>query len=174
MNTMKRTIVKLFRRINKYHMTILALVLVILVAYMLGTVQNEIEHTEIYKPYFNDYWIQQASIDPKETVRSALENQIEREYTLSIEVKEIWVDEEETKRIIKRYLGSELAEKRGWTDEDLRERFIVVRAKYYADYDGKKIFYTDGHLEQYFYLMQDKKNKKWIIVDNTSAYDVIE
>jgi len=173
MNTMKRTIVKLFRRINKYHMTILALVLVILATYMFGTVQNEIEHTEIHKPY-NDYWIQQASIDPKETVRSALENQIEREYTLSIEVKEIWVDEEETKRNIKRYLGSELAEKSGWTDEDLRERFIVVGAKYYADYDGKKIFYTDGHLEQYFYLMQDKKNKKWIIVDNTSAYDVIE
>jgi hypothetical protein len=151
-------------------MIILALVLVILAAYMFGTVQNEIEHTKIYKPY-NDYWIQQASIDPKETVRSALENQIEREYTLSIEVKEIWVDEEETKRNIKNYLGSELAETRGWTDEDLRERFIVVGAKYYVDYDGKKIFYTDGHLEQYFYLMQYKKNKKWIIVENTSACD---
>ncbi len=142
--------------------------------YIVKKLKYWINSSAIHKPYFNDYWIQQASIDPKETVRSALENQIEREYTRSIEVKEIWIDEEETKRIIKRYLGSELAEKRGWTDEDLRERFIVVRGKYCADYDGKKIFYTDGYLEQYFYLMQDKKNKKWIIVDNTSAYEVIE
>lgn len=118
-----------------------------------------------------DPWIQKPSIDPIETVESAIENQIDKEYTLSMQIEEIKIDDEETKRVVQMYSGSELAETRGWTDEYLAEHFIVVWASYYVEYDHTKTFLEDGHIGQYFYLMQDETGI-WTIVDNTGAYTI--
>lgn len=115
-----------------------------------------------------DPWLQKPSADPVQTVQSAIENQIDKEYTISVRVDEIKVDEDETARVAAMYSDSELAEARGWTDEYLTEHFIVVWAKYYVQYDHSKTFMDDGYTEQYFYLTQDTETGEWTISDNTS------
>ena len=121
-----------------------------------------------YKLGWFDPWLQKTSANPIETVQSAIENQIDKDYTLSVRVDEIRVDDDETTRIISMYSGSELAEARGWTDEYLAEHFVVVWTKYYVEYDHTKTFINDGYTEQYFYLTEDIETGKWTIVDNTS------
>lgn len=115
-----------------------------------------------------DSWFQKPSADPIRTVQSAIEGQADKEYTICVRVDEIEVSESETERVIKMYSGSDLAKERGWTDEYLAEHFVVVWAKYYAEYDHTKTFMNDGCMEQYFYLAQDVKTGKWQIVENTS------
>lgn len=117
----------------------------------------------------SDLWLQKPSGDPLEVVRSALENQMKKEYTLCVEVKNIRIDEAETVRVSAMYTGSELAQYRGWTDECLTERFVVVKAEYYVEYDHRKTFLEDGEIEQWFYLIQDEKSGDWTIVDNTGG-----
>ena len=45
---------------------------------------------------------------------------------------------------------------------------MVVRAKYYVEYDHTKTFMDDGTTRQDFYLVQDVKTGEWKIIDNTS------
>jgi hypothetical protein len=116
---------------------------------------------------YNDPWFQKPSPDPLETVRSAIENQMDKEYTMSVAVESIVIDEAETARIVALYSGSELAQSRGWTDAYLAEYFIVVQAVYYAEYDHTKTPLPDGYTRQYFYLTQDIKSGKWTISDNS-------
>lgn len=115
-----------------------------------------------------DRWIQKPSINPTETVKSAIENQIDKQYTINVRVDEIKIDDTETKRVIEMYTGSELAEARGWTDEYLAEHFVVVWAKYYVEYDHTKTFMNDGYTEQYFYLTENTETGEWTIIDNTA------
>ncbi len=122
----------------------------------------------VYELGMFDHWLQKPSAEPIETVRSAIEGQADKDYTISLRVEEIKVDEDETARVKAMYSGSELAKARGWTDEFLEEHFIVVWAKYYTEYDHTKTFLDDGYTEQYFYLTQDTKSGKWTICDNTS------
>lgn len=117
----------------------------------------------------SDAWLQRPSDDPLEVVRTALENQLKKEYTISMEVKNVRIDEAETIRVSAMYMGSELAQYRGWTDECLSERFVVVKAEYYVEYDHKKTFLDDGYRKQYFYLIQDEESGDWTIIDNTSG-----
>ena len=115
-----------------------------------------------------DPWLQKASADPVETVQSAIEGQLEKEYTLGVRVREISVDEAETQRMIGNYAGSELAQSRGWTDEYLAEHFLAVRAKYYVEYDHTKTFLEDGDIDQFFYLIEDTETGLWTIIDNST------
>ena len=87
-----------------------------------------------------DPWLQKLSVDPIKTVQSAIEGQAGKEYTIAVRVDEIKIGEAETAHVKTRYIGSELAEARGWTDEYLEEHFIVVWAKYYVEYDHTKTF----------------------------------
>lgn len=48
-----------------------------------------------------DPWLQKPSTDPVQTVQSAIEGQAGKEYTISVRVDEIKVDESETERVIK-------------------------------------------------------------------------
>jgi hypothetical protein len=114
-----------------------------------------------------DPWLQKPSADPTETVQSAIENQIDKTYTISVSIDEIKVDDDETKNAVRRYSGSELARARGWTDKYLAAHFVAVRAKYYVEYDHTKTFMNDGFTEQYFYLTQDVRTGEWTIIDNT-------
>ena len=116
-----------------------------------------------------DPWLQKPSADPLKTVQSAIEGQAGKDYTITVRVDEIRIDEAETARVKARYIGSELAEAWGWTEEYLEKNFIVVWAKYYVEYDHTKTFLDDGSTEQYFYLTEDVKTGEWIIVENDSA-----
>ena len=115
-----------------------------------------------------DPWLQKPSAYPIETVQSAIEGQIKKEYTLTVRIDEISVDETETKRMIENYTGSELAQSRGWTDDYLAEHFLAVRAKYYVEYDHTKTFLDDGNIDQFFYLIEDTENGVWTIIDNST------
>lgn len=115
-----------------------------------------------------DPWLQKASADPVETVQSAIEGQLKKEYTLEVRIREISVDEAETKRMIGNYAGSELAQSRGWTDEYLAEHFLAVRAKYYVEYDHTRTFLEDGDIDQFFYLIEDMETGLWTIIDNST------
>ena len=115
-----------------------------------------------------DPWLQKASADPVETVQSAIEGQLKKEYTLEVRIREISVDEAETQRMIGNYAGSELAQSRGWTDEYLAEHFLAVRAKYYVEYDHTKAFLEDGDIDQFFYLIEDMETGLWTIIDNST------
>ncbi|NLT39106.1 MAG: hypothetical protein GXX89_01440 [Clostridiales bacterium] len=114
-----------------------------------------------------DLWIQRPAKDPVETVRSALENQAGKDYTISIEVKSVEVDEAETERVVERFISGVIAERRGWSDEYLKDNFIVVKAEYYAEYDHTLTTRSDGDVVQYFYLTRDTRSGKWTIVDNS-------
>lgn len=115
-----------------------------------------------------DSWLQKASADPVETVQSAIEGQLKKEYTLEVRIREISVDKAETKRMIGNYAGSELAQSRGWTDEYLAEHFLAVRAKYYVEYNHTRTFLEDGDIDQFFYLIEDTETGLWTIIDNST------
>ncbi|HKL10381.1 MAG TPA: M56 family metallopeptidase [Clostridia bacterium] len=117
----------------------------------------------------SDTWIQEASSEPVQAVKAALLNQEAKDYTISMSIGSIDIDEEETQRVVDRYVGSELARSRGWSDDYLQEHFLVVKANYIVEYDHTKTFMPDGNLEQYFYLTEDIETGLWMIVDNTSA-----
>lgn len=111
-----------------------------------------------------DRWIQKPAPDPVETVRTAVERQIDKEYALAVRFDTAWIDQEETERYASVYSGSELAG--SWGREDLTKGFAVVRARYYVQYDHTKTFMRDGDVEQIFLLLQDEKTGLWTIVDN--------
>jgi len=121
----------------------------------------------VYVVTGGDLWIQKPASDPTETVRSAIENQVGKDYTISIEVKSVEVDEAETARVVERFIKGVIARWRGWSDEYLAEHFIVVKAVYYAEYDHAKTTRSDGNVVQYFYLTRDVQSGKWTIVDNS-------
>ena len=122
-----------------------------------------------YQAGIFDPWIQKTSTSPTETVQSALENQLEKEYTLELQIKEIFVDQDATERVKQQYKGSELAEENGWSDSYLEDNLIAVRAEYYVVYDHQKTFLKDGDVEQYFFLLRDEKTQKWMIWNNTAS-----
>ena len=115
-----------------------------------------------------DPWLQRPSISPIETVRSAIENEIDKDYTISVRVGELVVDQRATERAIQMYRGSQRADHEGWTDEYLENQMIVVYATYYVEYDHKKTFLKDGEINRYFILTRDEDTLKWKIWDNTT------
>lgn len=116
---------------------------------------------------YGDLWLQRPSNDPVESVRSALENQVGKDYTIKIDVKSVEIDEAETERVVKRFIKGTIAERRGWSDEYLADHFIVVKAVYDAEYDHAQTTRSDGEVVMYFYLTQDVDSGKWAIVDNS-------
>ncbi len=114
-----------------------------------------------------DLWLQKPSGDPVEVVRSALENQAEKDYTTKIKVKSVEIDAAETERVVERFIKGTIAERRGWSDEYLAEHFLVVKAVYDAEYDHAQTTRSDGEVVMYFYLTQDLDNGEWTIVDNS-------
>lgn len=115
-----------------------------------------------------DPWFHKPSAVPSETVQSAIEGQIKKDYTITVRIDSITVDKAETERMIEMYSGSELAQIRGWTDEYLANHFLAVRAKYYVEYDHAKTFLDDGDIDQYFYLVEDIETGLWTIADNST------
>lgn len=120
-----------------------------------------------YKFGWFDPWLQEPSASPTETVQSAIESQIHKDYTIDVRVRKIIIDENETARVAAMYTGSELAAERGWTDDYLAGHFVVVWAEYDVEYDHTKTFLDDGYTQQYFYLTRDVETGQWTIIDNT-------
>lgn len=87
---------------------------------------------------------------------------------ISLRVDKVEISDEETQRMKGRYLGSDLAQSRGWSDKYISENMIVVSTKYTVDYDNTKVPYNEGTLTQDFILIRDDKDSPWLIWDSTS------
>lgn len=116
---------------------------------------------------YGDLWLQKPSSNPVESVRSALENQVGKDYAIKIEVNSVEIDEAETERVVERFIKGVIAERQGWSDEYLAKHFLVVKAVYYAEYDHAQTTRSDGEVAMYFYLTQDVDSGVWTIVDNS-------
>lgn len=114
-----------------------------------------------------DLWWQIPASDPEEVVREALEQQVNKDYTISIEIESVTVDPEETTRAREEYISGEIARRRGWSDRYLAEHFVAVKAVYHAQYDHSKTTRSDGDVVMYFYLTRDVDSGKWSIADNS-------
>jgi len=114
----------------------------------------------------NDLWIYNSSTNPIDVVRSAIESQKQKEYTLKVEVREVVADEQASETIRQMYIGSDLALKNGWTDTYLQNNMIVVFAEYYIEYNHEKTFLDDGEIKQYFILLRNADTQEWSIWNN--------
>ena len=112
-----------------------------------------------------DFWLQVPSEDPLESVRAAIEGEVQKGYARNIRVDSLSVNEAVTKRVAQEYKGSDLAIARGWSDDLLDDHFVVVDAAYYIEYDHTRTPLEGGNVTQQFYLMQNEDGR-WVIVDN--------
>lgn len=110
--------------------------------------------------------------NPVDVARAEYMSWLKEDYTISMNVLNVKVDDEETQRKIERYKGSELAESRGWTDEYLDCHFIVVKVIYECEIDHTKTFLRDGLLEVHVFLTRDPESGVWTVVDRTSPSEV--
>ncbi len=103
-----------------------------------------------------------------EIVRQIVWRHLRESDCLRMEVESCEVDESETQRVAEMYKGSDLAKSRGWSDEMLENRFVVVHAIYDATYDHTKTFLNDGRQEAYFYLADPENTGTYTIVESTT------
>ena len=108
---------------------------------------------------WNDRWVQTPAADPEAVVRSAIENQSQKEYTISVRVESIAEDVQETEKVRAGAGDSMLARQNGRTDTSGALKgsadFKAFYAEYTVAYDHTKTFYPDGRLGQWFYLIRD-------------------
>ena len=88
---------------------------------------------------------------------------------ISLDIEKVEFSEEETERIRAYYMGSELAEGEGWSDEYLEENMVAVYAQYTVDYDNTKVPYSEGPTAKYVYLIRADKDSPWLIRDFMST-----
>lgn len=117
---------------------------------------SRFEFTESY--YYTD------TLAAIETVREALEAEAKSDYVISLEINDISVDWKETYRLAEMYSGSDLAIERGWSDDDLNDRFLVISADCSAEYDRTKTSLDGGHIIRYFGLMYHEDSDDWEII----------
>ena len=122
----------------------------------------------VYKIGVINGWWQRPSNDPIAVARSAVEGEINWEYTLDASFESAEIDEAETARFKSNLRGSELAASYGWSDDYIEHHVLVVRVVYMVKYDHEKTFLKDGRLEQLFYLKQDPETDLWEIYDAMS------
>lgn len=117
----------------------------------------------------SDTWIYKPALAPQTTVENAIYGQKQKDYTIEISINILpTVDVAETMRVRELWMGSELAQSRGWSDDLLQKHFVAVQVQYYAQYDHTKTFLDDGTITQFFYLIQDPQTNLWSIVENSS------
>lgn len=122
----------------------------------------------VYRVGLVNGWWQKPSNDPLAVVQSAVEGEINWEYTLSASFERAEIDEAETARWKANLKSSELARSYGWSDEYIDRSFLVVRAVYTIRYDHTKTWEKDGRLEQLYFLRQDPETNLWEVYEAQS------
>ncbi|MBQ1678062.1 MAG: LTA synthase family protein [Oscillospiraceae bacterium] len=113
-------------------------------------------------PTADELWLCAPAADPVEAVREALRTQSEKDYTLSLRIEELRLDEAEKQDVLAGSLDSQSALRNGFGLENEAmasmepEELAVVYARYTAEYDHTKTFWEDGALDQYFYLIRNR------------------
>ena len=120
-------------------------------------------------PIAGDAWLCAPAADPVEAVREALRLQSEKDYTISLQIDELRLDEAEKQDVLAGSLDSQSTLRSGFGLENEAmasmepEALAVVYARYTVEYDHTKTWLEDGALDQYFYLIrtQDGNWKLW-------------
>lgn len=120
-------------------------------------------------PTADELWLCAPAADPVEAVREALQLQSEKDYTISLQIDELRLDEAEKQDVLAGRPDSQSALRNGFGQENEAmasmkpEELTVVYARYTVEYDHTKTWYEDGALDQYFYLVktQDGNWKLW-------------
>ena len=126
---------------------------------------------------WNDQWLHTPAPDPVDVVREAISRQTEKDYTISVTVEEIKVDDAETQKVLAGDHGSMLAMLNGYDSnaaalaEKQPGEVAAVYARYTVVYDHEKTFYRDGTLYQYFYLVKNTDGN-WEIFDSSDAMEL--
>ena len=128
----------------------------------------------VYKVGLVNGWWQRPSNDPLAVVQSAVEGEINWEYTQSASFERAEIDEAETARWKSNLKGSELARSYGWSDDYIEHHFLVVRAVYTVQYDHTKTWEKDGRLEQLYFLRQDQETNLWEVYEAMSPNEAPE
>ena len=106
---------------------------------------------------------------PVKVVGDFIRSWTNRNDVTKIELNCLIVDMEKTAQVAENYFGSELAQSRGWTYETFTQGFLVVRSKYYVEYDHTKTSLQDGDLVQDFWVVLDPDSQEWTIVDSATV-----
>ena len=122
----------------------------------------------VYRVGLVNGWWQRPSNDPLAVVQSAVEGEINWEYTQSASFERAEIDEAETAHWKENLKGSELARSYGWSDDYIEHHFLVVRAVYTVQYDHTKTWEKDGRLEQLYFLRQDQETNFWEVYEAQS------
>jgi hypothetical protein len=83
--------------------------------------------------------------------------------TISLTPHRIEIANAETHRIKRFYIGSDLAQREGWSDEYIRNHTIVVLAVYTVQYDNTKVPYEGGIKRTHFHLIREHADAPWLI-----------
>ncbi|MCM1055353.1 MAG: hypothetical protein NC394_07515 [Bacteroides sp.] len=120
---------------------------------------------EIYK---SAYWLYEPSDDPVEVVKSAIENQAQKDFTLAVSFGSAELDPEEAEAYSQRRRGSSLAQTLNISGELFDSgRIAAVYAEYHINYDNLGTYVSDGECGQYFYLWQDGETSEWHIFESS-------
>ena len=152
------------------------IVRVLLVAAVVGVLLAGAVCADMVLGIWNDRWVQAPAPDPAQSVRSAVENQTMKEYTIRVEVESVREDAAEAQKVYTGARDSMLALQNGWADHSAElaekcrgpENFKAMYCVYEVEYDHTKTWYTDGRLGQWFYLIRDTKGR-WEIWDSCDA-----
>lgn len=92
-------------------------------------------------------------------VAAVLEEEAEAEYTISLEVKDIFVSPEETAWTWQMYFNEHSELYTDWTEEDMLQNMITVVARYEVEYDGTKTFMDSGDTTLCYHL--ERRDGEW-------------
>ena len=125
-----------------------------------------VDHNDqsVYYEYTQSYYYADTA-GAERAVHAWFEDEAKKDYVMNLELIDVSLDWSETYRLADMYKGSELAERRGWSDQDIEDKFYVVAAEYNAIYDQTKTALDDGHLKRYFGLMYHEDSDSWEILD---------
>ena len=116
--------------------------------------------------YYSQYYIGfgwYGFDDPIEAVRNAIESVTENDYTLSVRVDELEIDEAEGKRMAELYSGGYWAMNNELTYEDLEKGLVAVKAKYHVEFDSEKTILPSGDKEIYYYALRTESAGQWYV-----------
>jgi hypothetical protein len=88
---------------------------------------------------------------------------------ISLTINRLEISESKMKWFVETYTNSDLAKKRSWTN-DFIKNIVAVVAEYSVDYDNTKVPFQDGDISQTFYVVRKNVSSPWLILEADSPH----
>ncbi len=139
------------RVVNVRRVLIAAVIVVLAVIYALTVTSDS----------FHDLFYQSPTNDAVESALNIIENQIDKDYAITVEVYGGMIDEEETERILSIESWGEIIEERGWSTDT----FAIVYVEYYTEYDHTLTPLKDGYTAMWLWMEKSESTGDWLYYD---------